>query len=256
MYTAFASVYDKLMIDVNYTRWAHFYHEIIEKEGLGRGKVCECACGTGSITIPLSKLGYQMTGVDISSEMLFEASQKARKVGAMIPFVKQDMRNLRLHRQMDVIICSNDGINYLKNDEVFSFFQASYQALRLGGLLIMDVSTPYKIQHVLGNYFIGDETEEIAYLWQNSYHPNENCVDLNLAIFVKQSEDVYKRIEEHQRQYAHERLDITQLLTEAGFRSIQFFADKHFAPPGAKETRWFVCAQKPHIIPIRNENKR
>ena len=104
MYTAFASVYDRLMADVDYQGWARFYHSLMERYGIPRGKVCECACGTGSITIALSRLGYQMTGVDLSADMLFEASQKARKSGAMIPFVKQDMRTLHLHRQMDAVL--------------------------------------------------------------------------------------------------------------------------------------------------------
>ena len=94
MYTAFASVYDRLMTGVDYQGWANFYHALMERYGIPRGKVCECACGTGSLTIPLAAMGYQMTGVDLSPDMLFEASQKARKAGAMIPFVKQDMRQL------------------------------------------------------------------------------------------------------------------------------------------------------------------
>ena len=115
MYTAFASVYDRLMADVDYLAWARFYHELMERYGVPRGKVCECACGTGSITIALSKMGYQMTGVDLSPDMLFEASQKARRTGAMIPFVRQDMRRLHLHRCMDAVLCTNDGLNYLKD---------------------------------------------------------------------------------------------------------------------------------------------
>ena len=78
------------MADVDYLAWARFYHELMERYGVPRGKVCECACGMGSTTIALSKMGYQMTGVDLSPDMLFEASQKARRTGAMIPFVRQD----------------------------------------------------------------------------------------------------------------------------------------------------------------------
>ena len=62
MYTAFASVYDQLMTGVDYQGWANFYHALMERYGIPRGKVCECACGTGSLTIPLAAMGYQMTG--------------------------------------------------------------------------------------------------------------------------------------------------------------------------------------------------
>ncbi len=246
MYSAFASVYDRLMSDVDYLAWARFYHTLMECYGIPRGKVCECACGTGSITIPLTGMGYQMTGVDISPDMLFEASQKARKAGAMIPFVKQDMRFLRLHRMMDAVLCTNDGLNYLKSsDELADFFLAAHAALREGGGLFMDLSTPYKLENILGNQFIGDETADIAYLWQNRYNPTHQYVDLNLAIFVRQNDENYIRIGEQQRQYAHSAQKLAGLLSDTGFVDIRVFADKRLEAPSEKEVRWFIAARKP-----------
>ena len=234
------------MADVDYTGWARFYHTLMERYGVARGRVCECACGTGSLTIPLSRMGNQMTGVDLSADMLFEASQKARKTGAMIPFVKQDMRSLHLHRQMDAILCTNDGLNYLKDAaEITDFFRAAWVALRPGGGLFMDVSTPYKLENVLGDHFIGDETEDIAYLWQNRYNRAHAYVDLNLAIFVRQKDETYLRIGESQRQYAHSAQRITELLEAVGYTDVCVFADKKLQAPVPHELRWFISARKP-----------
>lgn len=246
MYTAFASVYDRLMTGVDYRAWAGFYHTLIERYGIPRGRVCECACGTGSLTIQLAAMGYQMTGVDISPDMLFEASQKARKTGAMIPFVRQDMRVLHLHRQMDAVLCTNDGLNYLQNEqELLRFFQAAHRVIRDGGGLFMDLSTPYKLKHILGNHFIGDEDSEIAYLWQNRYHDAQNYVDLNMAIFVRKEGETYLRIGEQQRQYAHPADTIMRLLNEAGFVDLAIYGDKRLTAPTEKEIRWFIAARKP-----------
>jgi len=248
MYAAFASVYDRLMADVDYQAWAAFYHALMERYGLARGKVCECACGTGSLTIPLAKLGYQMTGVDLSADMLFEAAQKARKEGIGIPFVKQDMRQLNLHRQMDAVLCTNDGINYLKNsEELVQFFTRAWETLKEGGVLMMDLSTPYKLENVLGDHFIGDETEDIAYLWQNRYHPQQKYVELNLAIFVRQQDESYTRIGEYQKQYVHESAEIFDLLKTVGFERIGLFGDKRMEAPREKENRWFITARKPYL---------
>ena len=246
MYTAFASVYDRLMADVDYSGWARYYHTLMELYGIPRGKVCECACGTGSITIELAKLGYQMTGVDLSPDMLFEASQKARRSGAMIPFVKQDMRSLHLHRQMDAVLCTNDGLNYLKDAaELTDFFRAAWVALREGGALLMDFSTPYKLENVLGDHFIGDETEDIAYLWQNKLNRTHAYVDLNLAIFVRQKDETYLRIGESQRQYMHSAQLVTELLEAVGFTNVRLYGDKKFIAPSPQELRWFITARKP-----------
>ena len=87
MYQDFAEIYDRLMDNVNYNSWADYYVRLLSVYGVRGGKVCECACGTGNLTIPMQRMGYQMTGVDLSREMLWQAAQKARKQGFAIPFV-------------------------------------------------------------------------------------------------------------------------------------------------------------------------
>ena len=41
MYTAFASVYDRLMSDVDYAGWARFYQSLLQLYGIHAGKICE-----------------------------------------------------------------------------------------------------------------------------------------------------------------------------------------------------------------------
>ena len=46
------------MDNVNYERWADFYAEMLHANGVGVGeKICECACGTGGLTLPLVSYG-------------------------------------------------------------------------------------------------------------------------------------------------------------------------------------------------------
>ena len=160
MYTGFAEVYDELMADVKYAEWADFYATMMAAYGIRSGRVCECACGTGGLTIPLAKRGFTMTGVDLSQEMLWQAAQKAREAGVAVPFVRQDMRKLHLHRPMDAILATCDGVNYLLTDEdLLDFFRAAYASLRPGGGLFFDISTPYKLRNNLGNQIICEDTE-------------------------------------------------------------------------------------------------
>ena len=122
MYTAFASVYDRLMADVDYAAWAAYYRELLTARGVGGGALCECACGTGSLTLPLARQ-YDMIGVDLSGDMLAVAQDKARRAGLSIPFVQMDMRDFALHRPVDGVLCTCDGVNYLETDaDIAAFF--------------------------------------------------------------------------------------------------------------------------------------
>ena len=206
MYTGFAEVYDMLMNDVHYGAWADMYARMMTAYGIPRNaKVCECACGTGSLTLPLQQLGYEMMGIDLSQEMLWQAAQKARKAGFGIPFIRQDMRQLRLHRPVDAVLATCDGVNYLLQDvDAAAFFQSAWDAIKPGGGLFFDVSTPYKLEHLLGSQFMGEDRRDVTYMWQNRYFPERQQVEMHLAIFVKEPDGRYRRIDEEQVQRAYQ----------------------------------------------------
>ena len=246
MYTSFAEVYDRLMDNVNYERWADFYAEMLHAGGVQGGKVCECACGTGGLTLPLARRGFQMTGVDLSQEMLWIAAQKARKQGLGLPFIQQDMRRLRLHRPMDAVIATCDGVNYLLTDEdVSAFFQAAYAALRPGGMLIFDVSTPWKLANVLGNEMICEDREDVTYMWQNSFNPQTGICEMTLCFFLREKDGRYRRIDEEQKQRAHSREELTALLQSCGFTDVHVWGNSRMAAPREKEQRLHFAARRP-----------
>lgn len=246
MYTSFAEVYDQLMDNVNYDRWADLYRDILTAYGIRSGKVCECACGTGGLTVPLQRRGYQMTGVDLSQEMLWIAAQKARKQGMGIPFVQQDMRRLHLHRQMDAVLATCDGVNYLLEDgDAAAFFKAAYDALRPGGALVFDVSTPWKLENLRGDQIICEDREDVTYMWQNRFDKRKGMLEMQLCIFVKQKDGSYRRIDEDQKQRAHTAEGLTLLLQRAGFTQIRVFGNSRMERPRDQEQRWHIAALKP-----------
>ena len=245
MYQAFAELYDELMDDVDYESWADYYTRLLSIYGVRNGKICECACGTGGLTIPLYRRGFQMTGVDISREMLWEAAQKSRKLGIAMPFVQQDMRALNLHRPMDAVLATCDGVNYLLTEEdLLSFFRAAHRAAKPGGALIFDVSTPHKLQHVLCSGLMAEDRENITYMWQNSWNERQRTVSLDLVFFVREKENQYRRIEEHQKQRAWDEKTLKENLWHAGFRAVSIYGDFTLNSSTDGNQRWHVAATR------------
>jgi ubiquinone/menaquinone biosynthesis C-methylase UbiE len=105
------------MVGMDYSKWSRYVEKLFMHYGLKPKTIVDLACGTGGITIPMALKGYDIMGIDISEDMLFEAKEKARKLGLKIPFVCQDMRSLDLHHPVEAIICLCDGFNYLLDDE-------------------------------------------------------------------------------------------------------------------------------------------
>ena len=92
-YTSLASVYDRLN-GVDYVKVADHIERQFEKFAAKKPEsVLDLACGTGSLTVELAARGYDMTGVDISEEMLSEARFKcdANRFPHKVLLVRQDM---------------------------------------------------------------------------------------------------------------------------------------------------------------------
>lgn len=226
MYSSFASVYDLLMRDVDYAGWADFYAERLLERGVMAGaQVVECACGTGGLTIPLSRC-FRMTGVDASEDMLNIAVRKARESGRDIRFVRQDMRKLKLHRAVDAVLCTCDGPNYLMTSkQLKDFFCAAHSALGAGGVVALDVSTEHKLQHVLGDNTLGKSDSDTCVLWQNEWEAARRRVHMQLDIFSRRDDGAYDRAVETQSQQAWRREELERSLSECGFEDIRVFGD-------------------------------
>jgi SAM-dependent methyltransferase len=112
-------------------------------------KVLELGCGTGRLTIPLAKNGYNITGVDFTSSMLQKAKAKTTRAGLNIEFIEADMRTLSLSEKFDLIFIPFNSIHHLyKNEDLFNTFKVVKHHLKDGGLFLLDCFNP-NIQYIV-----------------------------------------------------------------------------------------------------------
>lgn len=68
--------------------------------------VLDIGCGTGSLSVMLAELGYQVTGIDFAPKMIARAQDKAAAAGHSIAFHVMDAASPELSpHQFDVIVC-------------------------------------------------------------------------------------------------------------------------------------------------------
>lgn len=240
-YGELAAVYDQLMDDFDYPAWAAYYLSLLRRVGVVPDTLCDCACGTGSLSLEFAAAGIQVTGVDIAPDMLTVAGAKARSRGLELRLVCQDMSELRLPRPVDAIICGCDGVNYLTGDrKLMSFFNAARGAIRPGGALAFDISSAHKLKAVIGNNFFGEEREDVAWLWQNAL--KGDIVTMELTFFVCEADGRYRRFAETHRQRIWEADALVNMLMKCGFSCVEVFGDRNFEPPRPDELRLHLLA--------------
>lgn len=114
-----AQLYDLFYGDKPYSEEATFIHNQLELAGLKPGaKLLDLACGTGRHSIEFAGLGYEVTGVDYSPDMIARAKAAIAECGHNIELHEQNMRRLDLGgQQFDVITCLFDSIGYLLTND-------------------------------------------------------------------------------------------------------------------------------------------
>lgn len=226
-YTAFAKHYDILMSDVNYQEISQKINNIINDYYPDADYLVDLACGTGTLSEELSKLGFNVLGVDVSQEMLSIAQDKKVKSGLRMQYVFGDMTSWSLSdSKADVIVCMLDSLNHLESfDEIKKTFNNAYISLTDGGLFIFDMNTPYKHKHVLSdNAFVFDE-DNVYCVWQNEYNSEDNRVDIFLDFFEKTTDNNYKRYQEDFSEIACESFVVKEFGKGTGFKYLESFDD-------------------------------
>lgn len=246
MYGNFAYIYDKLMDDVNYIEWGDYIEKLFEKHGTDKPElVLDLGCGTGSLCIELAKRGYNMTGIDLSPDMLSCAGEKALAEGAEILFLNQDMREFELYGTEDAILCMMDSLNYLTEyADVVETFKLVDNYLNPDGIFIFDINTQYKLSQVLGDNVFYDMGDEISYIWQNEYDKEAGISGFDLTFFVKEGE-LYRKHEEFHEERAYSYDEIEQALNEAGLELLGKYHEFTLQKPKKNSERvFFVCKKK------------
>lgn len=238
-YTILARAYDALMDDFDYPAWCAYYEKI---GAFARGmRVYECACGTGSLSIPLSRGGYNLVCSDISEDMLRIAQTRARKAGRQIRFVCCDMQNITLPRPVERILCACDGVNYL-TEGADAFFQSAFAALVPGGRLCFDISSEQKLSAQAGQVFF-DEREDLSCIW--ACEREGDLLSTQVTLFEKTPSGLYERREESHTQRIYSQKEIETALARAGFADICTYGDMTFDAPTAGSKRLHFVAVRP-----------
>lgn len=101
-------------------------------------KILDCPCGWGRHSIKLSKLGFDVTGIDINSFELNIAKEEAKKMGVKAKFVKKDMRNIKNQEEFDAVINLWYSFGFFSEEaDNFLSLQNFYNSLKKGGKFLM-----------------------------------------------------------------------------------------------------------------------
>lgn len=261
-YNTFANFYDGLTGNVDYPRRAAYFDSVIKKYNPDASILLDLACGTGTLSIELAKLGYDVVGTDASAQMLSEAMQK--KACALygenfereepsdpqiekILFLCQPMEELDMYGTIDAAVCALDSINHVTDEKtVQKIFDRVSLFLNPGAVFVFDVNSVYKHREVLGNNVFVFDRDEVYCVWQNSYQEENFQVQMDLDFFeYDESTDTYTRTSESFCERAYTDEQVREFIQKSGLNLVAVYAEDSFDPVQEDTRRIIYIAQKP-----------
>lgn len=216
-YTAAAVLYDDFRGE-SPNMWAAYLDELFAKHAEKKPKtLIDLACGTGTVTAALIRLGYDVTGVDVSEEMLSLAQKRAP--GALL--LHQDMRSLDLYGSYGGAVCCLDSVNYLPSgDDFVRTLKRLHNFLDVGALFIFDVNTEKRFKDKYGKNDFILESKNGLIAWSCDYRPRLKKCDFYLSCFIPDGDGKYVRRDEEQTEYVYSDEEIRGFAKETGFEFV------------------------------------
>jgi cyclopropane fatty-acyl-phospholipid synthase-like methyltransferase len=233
-YDAYARFYDATQGDR--AERATYIRSLVEKHHPRPKTVLELACGTGSILKQL-QTHYEVTGVDLSEEMLEFAAEKVPGV----PLFRGDMTKVELGERFDVVLCVYDSINHLLLFEEWkAVFARAHEHLNDGGLFVFDINTKLQLASLMerppwvhwfddGNLLVMEVTGR-----------GRGVVGWEIRVFERVGESTYRLHREDIREVSFPAERIRSALDQR-FSRVWTYDARRSRPSSRSERLHFVC---------------
>jgi ubiquinone/menaquinone biosynthesis C-methylase UbiE len=114
--------------------------KLIKKYFKSKSKILDIGCGGGRTTIPISKMGYDVTAIDIVPEFIKIAKQNSKKNKVTSKIEIGDVTKLKYRSSLfDNVLFSYNGIEHVSPDEIEKAIKEIIRVLKKEGYFIFTV---------------------------------------------------------------------------------------------------------------------
>jgi SAM-dependent methyltransferase len=246
----YSQYYDLLYKNKDYKAEADYVVSLLRQYSpIPVKSILDIGCGTGAHDVFLNKAGLEITGLDLSENMISIAKANYGNI-KNLSFVAGDSKSFNLSSKFDAVISLFHVVSYnTKNEELLSTFKNVHAHLKEQGIFVFDFwYGPGVLQDLPSDRekVMEDDKIHILRKTRSVTHFHENVVDVNFNVVVnsKEGHPSYILNELHKVRYFFYP-ELQHFLKEAGFRETRIlkWMSKE-EQPGNQDWYALVIAQK------------
>lgn len=204
-----------------------------------QAKILDLCCGFGRISAELARLGFDVTGVDITESYLQTAKEEASYENLNIEYINADARKFTRQNYFDtaLILYNSFGFFSDQNDDRL-VLRNVFTSLKNGGIFIIEnLGKEIAVRDFVEN----DWFERAGYKVLTEYEALDSWTYLkNRWVLVKDGKE-YEKIFS-QRLYSAS--ELKALLQETGFSDIKIYGDWDKSPYDHRAAKLIAVGKK------------
>lgn len=242
-YDILAEHYDDLQLTGDTEAWGPYILGLITDFCKAEGKtVTDLGCGTGVITNFLASKGFEVTGVDLSPDMLAIASS-GDETGT-VSWICADITSYE-GPTCGCFISTMDTIGHITDkDSLAKMFASVAGLLEEGGIFILDATTKHHFEDTLGENVFYEDYDDFTLLWVNHYDKETKINHAELTLFELCEDDLYERYDGELTARCYSSEEIEEMAKSAGLKTYAKFGDLNREEPSGKDERIFYVFGK------------
>ena len=223
-----AEYYDVMHQHRNYSKECQFADKLVQKYCPGTKHILDIGCGTGEHAIRMAQLGYEVTGIDLSPDMINIAKEKAKRAGLSIEFRCINLHELNTVGEFQAAYCLGYTFLYMTTySEVISFFTAVNKALLPQGVFLVDFINGWSLIEAFhrDKFIYRQENTTIFHFEQPSLDKKRRIKHIEFYYLIDHHDGQVKTVfaEEDLRIFFDD--EVKMLLSNCGFKHIESFSD-------------------------------
>lgn len=250
-----AAIYDAVYADVDD---AAFWRAIAATTS--DGPLLELGCGTGRVLLPLARAGYEITGLDLSPQMVERCRIKLQAEPAetrdRVTLLVADMTSFDLGRRFGAVFCAFNSFHHLRTvEQQLACLERCRTHLTPTGTLVLDLFNPDPApRDARGDDPSGDQAIAETVDWTGGrrirrwmatpdYDRSLQCNECEMTYEVIEADGTTRRLTETFPLRFLYRYELEHLLARSGFRIAVLYGDYDRAPFADESLGMIVVAE-------------